>query len=67
MQVFTQAKTNKMTQVKIRQVDAQGNHKNIYSYKHQATFKVTKLGVTADVVRFFLTNLGCKNYIHIGS
>ena len=64
--VFTQAKINKMTQVKIRQVDSQGNHKNFYSYKHQATFIVTKLGVTADVVFFFRTNLGCRHHMHIG-
>ena len=51
---------------KIRLVDAQDNHKNIYSYKHLATFKATKLGVTVDVVHFFLTNLGHENYIHIG-
>ena len=61
-----EAKTNKMTQVKIRWVDAWGNHKNIYSYKHQATFKVTKLWVTVDVVHFFPTNLGHKYYIHMG-
>ena len=64
--VFTQAKTNKIKQVEIRWVDAWGNHKNIYSYRHQATFKTTKLGVTADVVRFFPTNLGHKHYMHIG-
>ena len=65
-QVFTQVKTNKITRVKIRQVDAWGNHKNIYSYKNQATLNATKLGVTADVVRFFPTNLGHKHYMHIG-
>ena len=39
---------------------------NIYSYKHHATFNTIKLGVTAEVVHFFLTNLGHKHYIHTG-
>ena len=50
---------------KIRQVDAQDNHKNIYSCEHQVTFNSTKLGGHSRC-NPLLPNLGHKHYMHIG-